>query len=161
MNEEYKIPIYANAVKNNGLYGYTNFSKVTQPSITIAARGSGTGHTEIRLEEFLPIVRLIVLIPNLALFNLNFLKYSIDNIEISRSGSAIPQLTVPMIKGYKIPFPSILEQQAIVQKLDNLGAQINQLEIIYQQKLTALNELKQSILQKAFTGELTQREENV
>ena len=29
------------------------------------------------------------------------------------------------------------------------------LEVIYQQKLAALNELKQSILQKAFTGKLT------
>ena len=33
------------------------------------------------------------------------------------------------------------------------------LESIYQKKLTALTELKQSILQKAFTGELTQSPE--
>ena len=37
---------------------------------------------------------------------------------------------------------------------------VAQLVLIYQQKLTALNELKQSILQKAFTGELIQKEEN-
>jgi type I restriction enzyme, S subunit len=36
-----------------------------------------------------------------------------------------------------------------------LKSEVNRLEAIYQQKLAALNELKQSILHKAFTGELT------
>jgi len=39
--------------------------------------------------------------------------------------------------------------------LDALQAETQHLETIYQQKLTALAELKQSILQKAFSGELT------
>ena len=61
-NEKHQIPIYANAVKDRGLYGYSDFARVTKPSISISARGSGTGHTEIRFENYLPIVRLIVLI---------------------------------------------------------------------------------------------------
>ena len=48
------------------------------------------------------------------------------------------------------------EQQRIVAELDLLHAEIQHLESIYQKKLTALAELKQSILQKAFTGGLTQ-----
>lgn len=153
-NDEYQIPIYANALKDRGLYGYTNTARVTKPSITIAARGSGTGHTEIRFEDYLPIVRLIVLIPNLSIINLEFLKHSIDTLEILRSGSAIPQLTVPMIKEYKLPLPTLAEQQSIVQKLDALSAQTKKLEAIYQQKINDLEELKKSILQKAFAGEL-------
>jgi len=153
-NEKYKIPIFANAVKNNGLYGFTDFARVTKPSITIAARGSGTGHTEIRYEQFLPIVRLIVLIPNLSLISLEFLKHSIDDFEILRSGSAIPQLTVPMMKKYKIQLPPLTEQQAIIKKLDSLSSETKRLEAIYQQKLEDLEELKKSILQKAFEGEL-------
>ena len=154
-NEKYQIPIYANAVKDRGLYGYSDFARVTKPSITISARGSGTGHTEIRFENYLPIVRLIVLIPNLSLINLEFLKYSIDNLEILRSGSAIPQLTVPMIKEYNLPLPLLKEQQTIVQKLDALSAETKKLEAIYQQKINDLEELKKSVLQKAFSGELT------
>jgi type I restriction enzyme S subunit len=154
-NEKYQIPIYANAVKDRGLYGYTDFARVTKPSITISARGSGTGHTEIRFEQYLPIVRLIVLVPNLSLINLEFLKYSIDNLEILRSGSAIPQLTVPMIKEYNLPTPPVEEQNEIVKKLSNLQNQKQKLEAIYQQKLDNLEELKKSILQKAFAGELT------
>jgi type I restriction enzyme S subunit len=152
--EKYKIPIIANAVENNGLYGYTDLIRVNRPSITIAARGSGTGHTEIRNEPFFPIVRVIVLIPKGDLVNLKFLKYSIQNLNILRSGSAIPQLTVPMIKEYSIPLPNINKQQEIVGKLDALQAEIKKLEAIYQQKLNDLEELKKTILQKTFNGEL-------
>lgn len=52
-------------------------------------------------------------------------------------------------------FPPFIEQKAIVAKIDELAVETQRLETIYRQKLTALKELKQSILQKAFTGELT------
>ncbi|NHZ85145.1 MAG: restriction endonuclease subunit S [Planctomycetia bacterium] len=152
--DKYNIPIFANAVKSNGLYGYTNIIRASKPSITIAARGSGTGHTEIRYEPFYPIVRLIVITPNIDIVNLEFLKYSIQNFEIIRSGSAIPQLTVPMIKGYSLLLPKLNEQKLIVNKLDELKSQTQALEYNYQQELEALDELKKSILQKAFEGEL-------
>lgn len=150
--EKYKTPIFANATKYKGLYGYTDLSRVFEPSITIAARGSGTGYTEIRYEPFFPIVRLIVLTPNLEIVTLEFLKYSIQNLDILISGSAIPQLTVPMIKGYSIPFPSIKEQKKIVHQLDTLSIETKKLESLYQQKLNSLEELKKGILQKAFSG---------
>ena len=153
-NEKNKIPIYANAVKNKGLYGFTNFARVTKPSVTISARGSGTGHTELRIENYLPIVRLIVCIPETTKITLEFLKFSIDNLEIMRSGSAIPQLTVPMIKDYSILLPTLKEQKAIVRQLDALRAETKKLEMVYNKKIADLEELKKSILQKAFAGEL-------
>jgi type I restriction enzyme S subunit len=153
--DEYQIPIIANAVKDNGLYGFTNKARVSKPSITIAARGSGTGHTEIRYESFFPIVRLIVLIPKTELITLEFLKYSIQNLDILSSGSAIPQLTIPMIKEYLIPLPKIEKQKQIVKKLNSLSTETKKLEGIYQQKINDLEELKKSVLSKAFKGELT------
>ena len=153
--DQYSTPIIANAVKDNGLYGYTDLSRVTKPSVTVAARGSGTGHTEIRNKPFYPIVRLIVLTPDTEKMNVDFLMYAIHNLKILRSGSAIPQLTVPMIKGYSVPIPNMQTQEKIVQTLDNLSTEIHRLNSIYQRKLTSLAELKQSLLQKAFSGELT------
>jgi type I restriction enzyme S subunit len=50
---------------------------------------------------------------------------------------------------------SLIEQQAIVKKIDALSVKIKQLEVIYRQKLTELEDLKKSILQKAFNGELS------
>jgi type I restriction enzyme S subunit len=153
-NEKHNIPIYANAVKDRGLYGYTDFARVTKPCVTIAARGSGTGHTELRTEQFLPIVRLIVCIPNSELISTEFLKYTIDNLVIQRSGSAIPQLTVPMIKDYQIPVPSVGEQRQLIEQAETLRAETQKLEAVYQKKMGDLEELKKSILQKAFAGEL-------
>ena len=50
--------------------------------------------------------------------------------------------------------PSLKEQKTIVAKLDNLSIQTKKLETIYKQKLADLEELKKSILKKAFSGEL-------
>ncbi len=157
-NEKHKVPIYANAVKDRGLYGYTDSARVNKPCVTIAARGSGTGHTELRNEPFLPIVRLIVCIADTMQMTTEFLKYTIDSLVIQRSGSAIPQLTVPMIKGYKIPVPTIEEQEMIIKKTESLRAETQKLEAVYQKKINDLEELKKSILQKAFVGELKMSE---
>ena len=46
------------------------------------------------------------------------------------------------------------EQDRLVKQVDELKAEIKRLEAIYQQKLAALQELKQSILQQAFSGNL-------
>jgi type I restriction enzyme, S subunit len=155
-NEKHKIPIYANAVKERGLYGYTDFARVTKPCVTISARGSGTGHTELRNEPFLPIVRLIVCMLDTNQISTEFFKYTIDNLVIQRSGSAIPQLTVPMIKDYKIPVPTVEEQKQLIEKAETLRAETQKLEAIYQQKLLNLEELKKSVLQKAFNGQLSE-----
>ena len=90
----------------------------------------------------------------MSLVSLEFIKHSIDNLEILRSGSAIPQLTVPMMKDYKIPLPPLTEQKQIVEQLDKLSAETQKLMTINRQKIDNLDELKKTILQKAFEGEL-------
>ncbi len=53
-----------------------------------------------------------------------------------------------------VSMPTIIEQKSIVKKLDALAAETKKLENIYRQKINDLDELKKSILQKAFNGEL-------
>ncbi|PID55639.1 MAG: hypothetical protein CR986_10715 [Ignavibacteriae bacterium] len=118
------------AIKDRGLYGYTNIEKVKQNCVTVSARGSGTGHTELRTEPFYPIVRLIVLIPNEKYTNYKFLKLMIDNLDIFRSGSAIPQLTVPMMKQHSVFLPPLPEQKRIVEKLDKLSAKTKKRSLV-------------------------------
>ena len=114
----------------------TDVSRVTEPSITIAGRGSGTGYTEVRYEPFFPIVRLIVLTPNTSKISLEFLKYAIQSLTILKSGSAIPQLTIPtVIVSHPLPLPSLSNQEIIVEQLDTLSTETKNLENIYLQKL--------------------------
>jgi len=77
--------------------------------------------------------------------------------QISRraSGSTVQHMRVPDTKNLDVSVPPLLEQAVIVSKLNKIRKDTQSLEAIYQQKLTALTELKQSILQKAFRGELT------
>jgi len=73
----------------------------------------------------------------------------------SQTGLSVPHISGTQIQSFKFNKPSLREQYSIIDSLDELKSETQRLEAIYQQKLSALNELKQSILQKAFTGELT------
>lgn len=86
-----------------------------------------------------------------------FIEYYLNSISLAPyvSGMAQPKLNQKALNSIKVPSPSLTEQCAIVEKLDEISASKNKLSEIYQQKLTALAELKQSLLQKAFSGELT------
>lgn len=82
-----------------------------------------------------------------------------SNMEKLQKGASYPAVTDRQVKEQILAFPNSLEEQKqIVSKLDNLSNQTKQLESIYSQKLSSLEELKQSILQKAFKGELTRVE---
>ncbi len=83
--------------------------------------------------------------------------YAIKNLTILRSGSAIPQLTVPMIKKYSIPIPNLKIQIQTVEILNDLDSKLAAYISEVENKLSNLEELKKSILQKAFAGELTNK----
>jgi type I restriction enzyme S subunit len=70
-------------------------------------------------------------------------------------GATISRLYNENLKSIKISFPKSKEvQQAIVHQLDALQAETQKLEAVYQKKIADLEELKKSILLKAFAGEL-------
>lgn len=70
------------------------------------------------------------------------------------TGTAQKTVSLKSLRNFSFPNIPINEQQTIVCKLDALRAETKRLEAIYQQKLLNLEELKKSILQKAFDGEL-------
>ena len=69
-------------------------------------------------------------------------------------GAGTKFLKLGIIKGMEISLPNIGEQEQIVSTMDSLRKQTDSLESIYQQKLTALDELKKSLLHQAFSGQL-------
>lgn len=71
------------------------------------------------------------------------------------SGAAQPQLPIKTLVDFSIPVPkSLANQKAIVKKLDVLSGETKKLEVIFLRKITDLDELKKSVLKKAFSGEL-------
>jgi len=85
-----------------------------------------------------------------------FLRSPVFQNEIAPSinGAAMPAISFGLINDIKFPILLLAEQRAIVGRLEALSAETKKLEAIYQQKLTNLEELKKSVLQKAFKGEL-------
>ena len=70
-------------------------------------------------------------------------------------GATVNRISIKEFPSFKVLLPSLKMQKAIAIEVELMSIEIRRLEAIYEQKLAALNELKQSILQKAFTGELT------
>lgn len=70
------------------------------------------------------------------------------------TGATVQGVKLPFIKSLEIGLPSFKDQQTIVCQLDALRAETQKLEVLYQKKLDDLEELKKSILQKAFSGGL-------
>ena len=70
-------------------------------------------------------------------------------------GATISRLYNDDLRRIKISFPCISKQRLLVETMRELNLQSQSLLNHYQTKLASLDELKKSILQKAFAGELT------
>ena len=79
----------------------------------------------------------------------------VENIRKLSKGFAYSALTIEKLEKHKIFLPqSLSEQKSIVKRLDALSVETKKLEQIYKQKLADLDELKKSVLKRAFAGEL-------
>lgn len=78
----------------------------------------------------------------------------LEQIDKLKGGAAQPNLGAKDLKQFVLPVPSVESQQRLVEELDALQAETRHLESLYTRKLAALEELKQSLLQQAFSGQL-------
>lgn len=141
------VPIYSNGISNNGLYGYTDKPRITEPCITISARGT-VGFVCLRDEPFVPIVRLLAVIPiKLGVF---YLYHSTKYNDLEGNGTSQQQLTKPMLAKRKIIIPSkaICDRFEIV--VSSLYKQIKNLSI-QNQLLTRQRDL---LLPRLMSGKL-------
>ena len=90
--------------------------------------------------------------------NIDYVEYLLQSfkaiLQAEGKGSAQDNINLGTFEKQYFPFPDKTTQDKIVNKLDNMRKNIANLEQIYTQKLKDLDELKQSLLQKAFNGEL-------
>ena len=72
------------------------------------------------------------------------------------TGATVTGIKASLLKKIIIEYPfQLSEQRIIVNTLDVLDRKVNKLEVVFSEKLNSLDELKKSLLQKAFSGELT------
>ena len=89
----------------------------------------------------------------------NYLRFVLESPDIQNQinpqGAALKHLYLRDLREFLIPIAPVKEKDEIVKKLQTIFTEVESLEQIYQSKLCALTELKKSIRQKAFSGELT------
>ena len=74
---------------------------------------------------------------------------------VTRSAT-VHRLETSVLTSFQIPIPESQEQEAIVKTASLLNRLKKELEIKYQSELDNLEELRQSILEQAFEGKLTE-----
>lgn len=71
------------------------------------------------------------------------------------NGANISSLNQQLLGMLPVPVPDKKKQNEIVHRIDAMAAHADNLRVCANKKLSALSELKQSLLQKAFAGELS------
>ncbi len=153
--EVYKYPIYANAEKNKGFYGYSKIYKEEENALTVAGRGVNLGIAHARSCNYYPIVRLLTLRPKKN-ENIYFFEYAINNLKMAKESTGVPQLTAPQISSYKVSFCSLQEQQKIADFLSKVDEKIEKLT----KKKELLEQYKKGVMQKIFDKDIRFKDDN-
>ncbi len=142
-------------VSSSGITDYVDLWKVKSPGVSTGRSGT-IGIIHYIEKDYFPL--------NTSLYIKEFhgndvkcIYYFLKQFNLSKfqSGAGVPTLNRNNVHPKKVYFPnSIDEQKKIVKNLDTLSLGCKKLEAIYTQKIADLEEMKKSILQKAFSGQL-------
>ncbi len=123
--------------------------------ITIAANIAETG--VLTFDSCFPD-SVIGIVVNEEVADREFVEYLLQSFKVRiqalGKGSAQANINLGTFENELFPFPAVGEQKEIVEKLNPLFNECERLENVFLRKIGNLEELKKSILQKAFAGEL-------
>ncbi|MCD6374912.1 MAG: restriction endonuclease subunit S [Caldisericaceae bacterium] len=154
MSREGNIPVYG----GNGIAGSHNEYNLSGSNVIVGRVGALCGNARHINENIWLTDNAFKVINFKYEFDNSFLTYLLNykNLKSYARQAAQPVISNSSLQDVKLYFPHFInEQKQIVKKLDGISSESKKLETIYQQKLSDLEELKKSILQKAFDGELT------
>lgn len=145
----YEYPIYSNGLSNEGLYGFTDKPKISEESVTVSARGT-IGFVCLRHIPYVPIVRLVTLIPKTEIVSAKYLYLWLKQLHITGTGTTQQQLTVPDFQKTEILVPS----QEIVTLFTATVEPIFEKIWANQNENEKLSSLRDTLLPKLMSGEL-------
>ena len=149
--------------------GKLNNVRIEEDDVLLNITGASVARCCIVDKDYLPArVNQHVSIIRLkdGILNPDFLHYALTSkqtkdklLGIGEQGSTRQAITKVQIENFSIKFPiDIKKQKALVNALNEIRNNSEKLVHSYKLKILSLEELKKSILQKAFTGELTEKE---
>ena len=153
-NSEHLITEYTQSYSEAGLAQSKLWPKGTL-CITIAANIAETGILDF--EACFPD-SVIGVVVDPAQTTGKYVEYMLQTVKAELKakgkGSAQDNINLATFENERFPFPHLHIQADLVRQLDELSVHVQRLEDIYLSKLSALEELKKSLLHQAFNGKL-------
>jgi type I restriction enzyme, S subunit len=138
----------------NGEKGRTNEFYYNKKTIIIGRKGSA-GELNLTEEKFWPLDVTYFVTFDEKKYNLIFLYHLLSLLELPKLAKGVkPGINRNEVYSLYVQIPPLPEQQRIVTILNETFTAIAKAKANAEQKLNDLEELKKSILQKAFNGEL-------
>lgn len=106
-------------------------------------------------------IKNVALFKDINLINMTFFrfyletKFVIDKMKKEAKGSTQKFVSLKYLRNFPICYPSLEEQQRIVNRIESLFAKLDRAKELIENTLAQFEENKMAILHKAFTGELT------
>ena len=150
---EGKFPL----VSSSGIIDSHQEAKVKAPGV-VTGRSGSIGSLFYVKENFWPL-NTVLYVKDFHENDPEFIFYLLKHFNLGKyaSGAGVPTLNRNHVHSVLVKKPIFIEEQKnLVKSLNKLQEYQKRLETIYQSKLEAIAELKQSILEKAFTGQLSQ-----
>jgi type I restriction enzyme, S subunit len=142
----------------NGVIGY--YSEYTQEvsRVLMTCRGATCGNINVCEPKSFVTNNSLVIKPrwNTEVLFLEYLLKSLDN-NVLISGSAQPQITVKAFEKYYLPIPPLKEQKRIAEKVNRLLDKVEEAKQLINETKETFHFRRESILSKAFRGELTRK----
>ena len=135
-------------------------SNVEYGDILIAMIGANRGMSCIVNTREVFSIKNVGLIKKSKKTNQEYLAYYLKSevaqkyVSDASNGGAQEFIGLTSLRKFPIPLPTLPEQKRIVKELDTLSEKVRQLQEIYTKQIANCDELKQSLLQKAFSGDL-------
>ena len=148
--EDGRFPVYG----ANGEKDRTNKFYYDKQTIIVGRKGSA-GELNLTEEKFWPLDVTYFVTFDDKKYDLKFIYFLLLTLKLTKLAKGVkPGINRDDIYSINVFITNLKEQKSIVKKLDELSEQTKKLEAIYKQKLADLEELKKSVLKKAFNGEL-------
>ncbi len=141
----------------NGITGHYNKFNFEGPQVIVGRVGALCGNIHLVNGKFWLTDNAFRISEGLSDFYKEFVVFMLrqKNLRNFARQAAQPVISNSSLKDIPLVFPKMLdEQKRIANKLNYLSTETKKIETIYQRKITCLDELKKSILQKVFNGEL-------
>jgi type I restriction enzyme S subunit len=155
-NSDHRITEYSQTYNEFGLAQSKLWPKGT---VCIAIVGANVAETAVLDFDACFPDSVIGIVVNERLANNDFVEFLLQTFKVELKlrgkGTARDNINLATFENQTFQFPDITEQNRIVARLDDMAAEANHLASLYTRKLAAIAELKQSVLQQAFSGQLT------